>query len=71
VHRPASNVLLEIMGVKKPVQSNGGVVVSKFELDGWNTSEIKTEDLIPLNDWRDLKPRLVSRRYSHPPQQLF
>lgn len=66
-HRPASNLLLETMGFARLGQSDGGVVVSKVELDGWNTSDMRPEDLKPLENWRDLKPRLISRQYSHPP----
>lgn len=69
--RPASDLLLETMGFKKPVQSTGGVVVSKVEADGWNIGDITAEDLVPLQNWRNLKPRLLGRRYSHPPVELF
>lgn len=55
------------MGFARLGQSDGGVVVSKVELDGWNTSDMRPEDLKPLENWRDLKPRLTSRQYSHPP----
>eukprot|EP00983_Pelagomonas_calceolata_P050302 1141906-Pelagomonas_calceolata.AAC.5 len=66
-HEPASMLLLETLGFKKLGKSDGGVVLSKVELDGWNTSDMKAEDLLPLEDWRDLKPRLIGRQYSHPP----
>jgi len=65
--QPASMLLLETLGFKKLGKSDGGVVLSKVELDGWNTSDMKAEDLLPLEDWRDLKPRLIGRQYSHPP----
>lgn len=70
-HRPASDLLLETMGFKKAAQSTGGVVVSKVEADGWNTSDMAAEDLKPLLSWRDLKPRMIGRRYTHPPVEMF